>query len=189
MSSDFLHDREKALEDSFFFKQDQQLLDKLKKNVERDKEKEALKTASGIENDAVLDVLLDAGINAKTAATVTLVPLVVVAWADGAVQPKEREAILQGAAESGMSEGDPAYKLLNVWLNEPPSDSLFNAWKGYIQALTQEIGPEQAEQLKRDIVGRVQHVAKVAGGVLGLAKVDAAERKAMQEIAAAFDTA
>ena len=92
MTSEFLHDRERALEDSFFFQKDKELLGKLKQVSERNTEKSELKQASGISDDAVLEDLLDAGINAKTAASLSLVPLVLVAWADGVIQRQEREA-------------------------------------------------------------------------------------------------
>ena len=92
--SDFLHDRERALEDSFFFKKDQELLAQMKQAVERNMEKSALREVSGISDDALLDHLIDAGISAKTTACLALVPLVAVAWADGEIKPKEREAIM-----------------------------------------------------------------------------------------------
>lgn len=187
MSSEFLHDREKALEDSFFFQKDRELLDKLKRDVRRGEEKTALKTASGITDDKVLESLLDAGIGASTAATVTLVPLVAVAWSNGVVHPKEREAVLQGAHDAGMSDGDPSLELLEMWLDKQPSDSLFETWKQYVQALAKEIGPAQSQRLKEDILNRTQQVAMAAGGILGLGKVDALERQALNEIKAAFD--
>lgn len=187
MSDRILQDREKALEDSFFFERDKKLLETLKQEVERNTEKNALKMASAISDDKVLDDLINAGISAKTAASLTLVPLVVVAWSNGVVYSKEREAVLQGADDAGMKPEDPAYKLLNGWLDEQPDDSLFETWKEYVQALVKEIGPEQTQRLKDDIVSRTRLVAAAAGGILGIGKIDAKERKAMEQIESAFN--
>lgn len=187
MSHDFLRDRENALENSFFFKKDKELLERMKQTAERSMEKAALQTASGISDDALLDRLIEAGISATTAASLALVPLVVVAWADGEVQPKEREAILQGADEAGMRQGDAAYELLNSWLEERPDDSLLQIWKDYVRALSQQMSPESLLRLKEDIIIRIHQIAKVAGGILGLAKVDVSEKQAMKDIESAFD--
>jgi len=131
--------------------------------------------------------LLDAGINAKTAASLSIVPLVVVAWADGVIQPQERKAILQGADEAGMTKGDAAYQLLQTWLDEKPEDSLFIAWKEYIQALAKQVNTETLQGLKDNITARIHKIAKAAGGVLGIHKVDVSEKQAMKEIESAFD--
>ena len=54
--TEFLKDRERALEDSFFAKRDKELLAKLQQNLQ----KEQLGNASGISDDSVLDSLLAA---------------------------------------------------------------------------------------------------------------------------------
>lgn len=187
MSKEFLRDREIALEDSFFFKKDKELLERLKHNVERDVEKTALQTASGIMDDTLLDRMIEAGINAKTAAALALVPLVVVAWADGEVQQKEREAILKGADEAGLTQGDAAYEMLNVWLEVRPDDSLLQVWKDYVRALAKTMNQESLLRLKEDIVVRIHQIAKAAGGIMGLAKVDVSEKQAMKDIESAFE--
>lgn len=187
MSKEFLRDREKALEDSFFFEKDKELLDQLRNEVERELQMEALESASGIKDKKVLQDLLDAGISAKTAASLSLVPLIVVAWADGTVQPQERQAILEGAAETGMTVGDAAYELLNGWLEERPDDSLFNTWKEYIHALAKAVSPETLAGLRENITERIREIAKAAGGILGMAKIDVSEKRVMQEIEAVFD--
>jgi uncharacterized membrane protein YebE (DUF533 family) len=68
--------------------------------------KEALAAASGITDDAVLDRLAAFNLGADTLAALSVAPLVVVAWADGGIDDKERSAVLAGAAEAGLGRQD-----------------------------------------------------------------------------------
>src|SRR5690606_26860332 len=108
MSSEFLDDRRKSLEDEFFHKESQKDLAKLREKLAKQNSKDELRKASGMEDEAVLDRLVELGIGADTIAALSLVPLIKVAWADGAVQDREREAILQGAEDKGITKDSPA---------------------------------------------------------------------------------
>ena len=56
--SDALHKREKALENEFFAKKDQQLRDKLKATFDQEVTRESLKAATGITDATVLERLV-----------------------------------------------------------------------------------------------------------------------------------
>jgi hypothetical protein len=99
MSSEFLGDRKKALEESFFAKQNAAVLERMREKRERDAAIEALSRTSNIADRAILEKLVELGIDAATWAALSLVPLVEVAWADGDVKAKEREAVLAAAHE------------------------------------------------------------------------------------------
>src|SRR5690606_28556710 len=101
----------------------------------------------------------------ETFAAMSLVPLVRVAWADRQVQQREREAILQAAAASGVEENSPAREMLDDWLETPPGEELMEAWKGYVRALVQNASAEDRQALKDSIVERARHVAEAAGGI------------------------
>jgi hypothetical protein len=58
MSKDFLHERERALEEAFFAEQDQALLRRLRDADAKRTKKQALAEASGITDDAVLEKLV-----------------------------------------------------------------------------------------------------------------------------------
>ena len=105
-------DRRKALEDSFFMERDQQLLNECGSSSRRWRTRKHLAHVSGILDEQVLLNLVKAGVRAETLAAVTLIPLVEVAWSDGAVTADERTAILKAAAESGITEGTAAYEML-----------------------------------------------------------------------------
>jgi hypothetical protein len=184
-----LHDRGKALEEQFFQKEEAKKIAARKEQREKDERKEELKTASGMDDDAVLERLVEIGISAKTIAAVSLVPLVEVAWADGSMDAREREAILHGAKGKGIEEDSEAYQLLNAWLDKKPGTELFEAWSSYIGALDQELTAGQLEILKRQVIDRARGIAESAGGFLfgTFGRISEEEKKAIERLEAVFD--
>src|SRR5688500_14447118 len=132
---DAFGERRKALEDTFFRERDKVLLDKLRLEIETFETHRQLAHVSGILDDHVLKNLVKAGVRAETLAALTLIPLVEVAWADGAVSAEEREAVLKAAAENGIGQGSASYELLARWLAERPDVRIIASWKEYVQAL------------------------------------------------------
>jgi hypothetical protein len=186
---EILRDRGKNLEDEFFRREDQRLLARLKELRSIEMSREALSKASGITKPEVLDRLLKLGIQAQTLAALSIVPLVEVAWADGALDPKERRAVLEHAGGAGISSGSPAYGLLEAWLEHRPSQQLLDAWRDLVRAIREQIGPEEAERLKAEIVERARVVARASGGVLGLgSKVSNAEAAMLASLERPFET-
>lgn len=188
MSSDFLQDRRKSLEEEFFHKESQRDLAKMKEKLAQKTSKEELKKASGMEDDAVLDKLLELGIGAETITALSLVPLIKVAWADGTIQSNEREAILQGALGKGIEKDSASFELLDEWLAKKPPESLFEAWASYIGTLKGELTGEQASVLKNQVTRFATVIAESAGGFLGIGKVAKEEKSAIAWIESVFDT-
>jgi len=79
MPDEFFGDREKALEGSFFAKENAKLLEKMRAEKSAGTAREALVKISGIENDEVLNKLTALGIEADTWAAVSIAPLIEVA--------------------------------------------------------------------------------------------------------------
>jgi hypothetical protein len=181
-----LEERGKALEDQFFEKENQQKLAALKDKLDAQRSKDDLRKASGMTDDAVLDKLVALGLKSNTIAALSLVPLIQVAWADGAIQDNERTAILQGAHGKGLEQGTDGYDLLQTWLKTKPSEELFSAWEAYIKTLTAQLNEEQNRLLKNQIVGFAKMVAAAAGGILGFAKVSSEEERELKRIEGAF---
>lgn len=184
---DFLDNRRKSLEEAFFHEQEKKKLESLRNELDAKKTRDELGSASGITDDAALDQLVALGVTGQTVAALSLVPLLQVAWADGKMDESERTAVIQAAEAKGIDRNSPTGKLLYAWLDEPPPQSLYDAWHAYIQALTQSLVPAQRELLKKQIVGFARQVAEAAGGFLGLAKVSASEEKALAAIESAFE--
>lgn len=186
MSEVTLQDRERALENQFYEKENQEKLAAMKHKLDLQRSKDELRKASGMTDDAVLDQLVALGMRSNTIAALSLVPLIQVAWADGTIQDNERTAILQGAHGKGLEEGSDGYELLQTWLKRQPGDELFTAWEAYIKALSSQLNDEQNRLLRNQIVGFAKLVATAAGGILGFGKVSASEDKVLHRIEAAF---
>jgi hypothetical protein len=180
-------DRRKALEEEFFRKQNQRLVERLRLTRQADEAKQSLAEASGIHDDAVLSRLVELGIGAEAVAALALVPLVEVAWADGKIDARERRAVLVGAASTGVDSQGPAFELLEQWLSERPEPHLLEVWCDYVGSLCGSMTPEQRHQLKQEILGRARAVAEAAGGLLGLgSKVSKAEEGVLESLETAF---
>jgi hypothetical protein len=187
MGEGFSGDRARTLVDALFHAKDQQLLDEFRKRLEKKDRRAQLAAACGIHDEAVLDRLIELKIDPETLAAMTVVPLVQVAWADGKVQPEERQAIIKAAQEAGVKSRDGHYPLLEYWLDEKPGREMLEAWEHYIQALCKRLTPDEIAQLKRDVLTLARKVAQAAGGVLGLGnKISKAEREVLDELEKSF---
>ena len=183
MDQEFLGDRRKALEESFFSKENEKLRKALReKEIEKEKE-HALTEVSGITDEAVLRHLVALNIGADTLTALTMVPLVQVAWADGDVDEKERAAILKAAEEVGVEKGSHSADLLNEWLKFKPDREVLEAWKEYVGALSEALPTEESEKLRAALLTLSRAVAQASGGVLGFgSKVSKAEQAVLDEL-------
>lgn len=181
-----LDERRRALEEAFFRKQEERQLQRLHERRERDAAREALARHCRITDAALLDRLLDLGLRAETVDALVLVPLALVAWADGAIDPHEREALLRAAADRGIAQGSPGHALLEGWTEHRPAPELLDAWRDYLRAVLPALDAEQRRDLETTLLGRARAVAEAAGGFLGIGSVSKAEETVLAALAAAF---
>ena len=134
MNHEVLGNRRRALEESFFARQNNELLDQLRSQAAAEELQKQLSDVSGIEDSETLQQMADADIQPETFAAVSLIPVVAVAWADGTIDEKERAAILSAAADQGLADSGPARQLLEDWLTTQPADDLLVTWGEYIKA-------------------------------------------------------
>jgi tellurite resistance protein len=175
----------KALEDAFFARESERLLRELRAKAEREQERAALKEAIRGADDALIDHLLDLGVNSRTVLALGIVPLAAVAWADGRLDPREREAILRAAQERGVIQGAAGHEMLETWLKDRPGPTLVDAWKKYVSGLWAQLDGTEKRELAEEILGSARSVAEAAGGFLGLGKkVSEAEAAVLDELAA-----
>ena len=187
MGGDGLNDRGRALEEAFFAKQNEVLRRKLHEASDGRAKREAFAAASGVTDDAVLDRLTALGIGADTLVALSLVPLVLVAWADGGIDARERRAVLAAAEEGGMGQDSAGHILLDGWLEKRPEPDLLATWKGYVAAISPSLGGDARAALQRELLGRARIVAEATGGLLGFGRrVSAAEEAVLRDLGAAF---
>lgn len=150
---------------------------------------DALAVASGIDDRGVLQALADLGVTADTIAALALVPLVLVAWADGRVAREERIEIIRAARETGLVPGDAYHTLVESWIQEGPGDGLLPIWKAYVAALASELVPEVFRTLRDQLLERATRVAAAEGSrIRGLgSRISRLERELIVELRAAFD--
>lgn len=190
MNDDVLQQRGHALEEAFFAKRDQELIADMWERVVRDDLQAAMRESGGPVDEATLGYLVKNGIGPKTLAALKLVPLIVVCWANGVVEPEERELVMQSAAKNGVQPGMPGYDLLRGWLEHRPDPELFESWKGYVHGIASKADPATRESLKQEILATSRAVAEAAGKIFGYFLGTSAEEKAvLREIEQAFDHA
>ena len=179
--------RGRRLEDLFFAEQDARLIAKQKELGRLARTQQALADVSGITNQEVLRKLVELEISPGLLASLAVVPLVEVAWADGSVHERERKAILDGAAATGIGRGSVDYELLEEWLTQPPPASLLEAWVHYIAGLCEALSEQDRRSLELSLLSRARLVAEAAGGLLGLtSRVSAQEEAILGRMAKAF---
>lgn len=183
MDQDTLKSAAQTLENAFFAKENARLLKQLREKAQAQEQRAAMREALRIDDEALIDHLLALGLSAETVLAMTLVPLAMVAWADGEIQAQEREAILKAAADEGVAPETLTGQMLETWLTRPLEPSLVEAWKRYTQAIWPALTPHERDEIRSVTFGRASAVAQAAGGFLGLtSKVSAAERAALDEL-------
>lgn len=179
--------RAKALEESFFERENQELLRKLREQAAREEKRETLRQALNVANEKVLDALVDLDLDTESIVAFGLVPLVEVAWADGSIHDKEREAILRAADERGIVAGSTTYRLLQNWLLHQPDPRLLEVWRFYAKELMSSLEQEAGALLKDRVLANARDVAEAAGGFLGLGSISSVEKAVLEDLEATFD--
>ncbi|MEK7474313.1 MAG: hypothetical protein AAB152_01650 [Candidatus Coatesbacteria bacterium] len=177
----------KSLEDAFFLQQDSALIQRHREDLRRQRSAKELSDASGITNAAVLAKLVEMGITAELATSLSIIPLVEVAWADGNVDEKEKAAVLAGAAKCGLAKGRLDYEMLESWLSRRPPAALLEAWAHYVKGLCELLGDGERAGLRKDLLQRARTVAEASGGFLGLTSgISESEKKVLASLESSF---
>lgn len=182
-----MNQKARLLEDDFFSRKDALLIEKLRELQRMEKTQKALSEVSGITNAKVLKHLVELDVHADLLATLALVPLVEVAWADGEIQEEERQVILEESTKMGMSAGSVDYVLLETWLKTPPPAKMLNAWVVYMRGLCEVLTPEERDSIRDTFLTRARKVAERIGGFLGLtSKISGSEKAVLDKLEGAF---
>lgn len=180
--NDALHERGRALEDEFFHRVDQQLLEKMREQHDRDRHRQAIIDCTGLPDGPLIDHLVDHGFSPSSLAALMLFPAVLVAWADGKVEPAERQAILHECLVEPLASNPAAKHILEHWLQKEPPKDLWALWDEYAQATYEHIGPEKASRLAQSVRELATKVGNAAGGLLGRGKISQAEQEILDRL-------
>lgn len=182
-----LSEREKALEDLFFRKESERLLEAMRTRKSREEKFEALSSALGVDAPELINPLLNLGLREENITALVLAPLVAVAWADRTLYNTERRSILRAEDDFGIDPKSEAGRLLEVWLDHRPHESLLDAWAAYVGELCRVLEPDERTQLRNDIVSRSHRIARaVEKSFLRGGGPTEAERTTLEKIEAAF---
>ncbi len=184
--SDALHKRERALEEEFFAKKNQQLVDKLKATFDQQVTREKLKEATGLADPKILDRLIALQVRGETMAAFWLYPLIEVAWADGKLDRRERDAILEAAVAGGIAKGSPGFDALEAGMADGPTEAKRKVWFAYARDLSARLDPNERRLVREDLLRRARAVAEASGGILGVARVSANEQRVLDSVAECF---
>lgn len=187
MSGDAFVKRRQAFEEEFFNKYNQKLIDKLRITLEKQHTREELEQLTGIHDPAVLDTLMALHVDKSTFAAFGLYPLVEVAWADGKVDEKERQAFIAAAAEHGITPGSFAHTALEEFIKNTPREDARKAWYAWAATLNKTLDASERKKVREGLVMRARAIAEASGGFLGLGnKISKNEQRVLDAIAKAF---
>jgi hypothetical protein len=186
MKPELTEKRRQTLEDMFFFEQDRRIIEQRAKLQKLKQTKANLAKVSGIHDDALLEKLIELEIGPETLATLIGIPLIEVAWADGAMDDAERKKLFEYAEKAGLRQKGLDPKIMSAWLKKKPDPALLEAWKRYIQTLCRELNAHERKALRDEVMADARSVAEAAGGILGLRRISAEEKAVLMTLEEAF---
>ena len=187
MERDDFDSAAKTLEDAFFAKENTRLLQQMRDRAKQQERRAAMREVVRVDDDGLIDHLIELGLEPQTVLALQLVPLAAIAWADGTIEPHERDAVLKAAAAQGVAADSVAGKMLDSWLMQRPGAELVDAWKRQMRALWPSLSPKEREEIRVSAIERARSVAEAAGGFLGLtSKISPQEKAVLDELAQAL---
>ena len=189
-SSDAFESRRDAFESEYFHNKDVQLVEKLKGVFNRKLDREALRKATGISNDEVIDRLLAVNAKGELLLAFRLYPLVEMAWADGVADQKECDAVIAAAMKMGVGPNSEALSALKAWLKRGPAPDGRVAWYAFAAELRKTLNPQELEKFRQDLIEGAKAVAKASGGIMGVMfEISATEHAVLNKISEALSSA
>jgi hypothetical protein len=144
--------RARGLEEEYFRKREQELIEKLRSRAAAEAELQRLGEQSGVADEEILQDLRDLGYTPETVMLLHLVPLVQMAWAEGGVSDRERALIVEAARARGVEPGSPADQKLAEWLTSRPSERFFERTLRAIRAFLEACPAEEREASRRELL-------------------------------------
>lgn len=180
---DIFAERERGLEAEYIHKKEQELIEKLHKQRNMERDRRDLEDATGIANDEILAALQELGYNAETVRLMPLIPLVQVAWAEGGVTDKEHDLIMEIAEARGITSDSREHEMLSDMLDHQPSKDFFdNALRG-LNYILEAIPEDLRADSQNSLVTYCTQIADASGGILGFGTISNEEKLLIARIA------
>ena len=176
-------------EEEFFRQREAELIEKMRDKARREGLRARMAEKIGVQDQEALEILMSMGFDKETVMVLPLMPLLMVAWADGAISRKEREGILSVAAARGVLPGTPAHAQLAAWLEVSPGEELFAKALTVIRALLVDLPEVQRDSWEGDLSQACRAIAEASGGILGFGKVSTEEEAALAAVASEIQKA
>lgn len=180
---DALAGKKRKHEEEYFKKKDQELIERMRRAAATERARQDLEARTSLHDPELLNDLESLGFTAETVSLLPLVPLIEVAWAERSVSHAERKQIVALARARGIEEGCPADQLLDEWLSRRPPADVFTRATRLIRAMLAAHSGDMHGLSAEDLVKYCEGIATASGGILGVGKVSAEERKALAQIA------
>jgi hypothetical protein len=184
MVDDSLRERGRSLEEEYFRKKNQELIDKMRRAADAEAARKDLSAKTGLQDPALLHEIEALGFTADTVSLLPIVPVLQVAWAEGGVSEEERTLVLQLARARGIAEGSAADRQLSGWLARRPDPQVFERAGRLLRAMLAAGGQAEGALTADDLVKYCEDVAAASGGIFGMRKISAEERQLLSKIAA-----
>lgn len=175
-------DHGRDLEEDYFRRQDRELVERMRKQAADEASRKEMGEKTGITDPALLADLEALGYTSETVALLPVVPVLQVAWAEGGVSTKERAMVVDFARKRGIAEGSAADAQLQQWLNERPSNEVFEKATRLIGAMLAAGGAAVKDLNPDDLVAYCESIAAASGGIFGIGSVSAEEKETLARI-------
>jgi hypothetical protein len=176
--------REHWLEEEYFGKKNQELIERLRERRARETDRQKMAEMMGVDDQDILEALQDLGYTSETIPLLHIVPLVEVAWAEGGAADREREMIFKIAEARGVQPDSVAHEILSHWLENKPSERFFENSLRAIRLVFDLLPEEQRLAGRRDLIAYCSQIASaVASGIFGRGGMNEEERALIAHIA------
>jgi hypothetical protein len=178
-------EREHWLEEEYFGRKNQELIQKLRERRAREDDRRKMAEMMGVDDQEVLEALQDLGYTSETIPLLHIVPLVEVAWTEGGVADREREMIFKIAEARGVQPGGVAHEMLSHWMENRPPEKFFENSLRAIRVVLDLLPEEQRRASRRDLIAYCNQIASaVSSGIFGPGRILEEERALISHIAA-----
>ena len=183
VDSDNLNNSARSLEDAFFAKENSRLLKEMRERARTQERRAAMREVVRVDDEALIDHLIALGLEPETVLALQLVPLAAIAWADGQMEPRERDAVLKAAAAQGVAPDSIAGRMLDKWLATAARCRTRGRVEASHAGALAALSPKERDDIRASALDRARSVAEAAGGFLGLtSKISVHEQAVVDEL-------